>query len=70
MQTILLSHEEVAHRAKQMYESGIRQQVNSEDNIGKMVIIDINSLEWSRAKSSCTCNGEETFTWNEIARKP
>jgi hypothetical protein len=41
MQTILLSHEEVAHRAKQMYESGIRQQVHSEDNIGKMVIIDI-----------------------------
>ncbi len=41
MQTILLSHQEVAHRAEQMYESSIRQQVHSEDNIGKMVIIDI-----------------------------
>ncbi len=41
MQTILLTHEEVAHRAQQMYESSIRQQVHSEDNIGKMVIIDI-----------------------------
>ena len=41
MQTILLTHEEVAHRAQKMYESGIRQQVDSEDNISKMVIIDI-----------------------------
>ena len=41
MQTILFTHEEVAHRAQQMYESSIRQQVHSEDNIGKMVIIDI-----------------------------
>jgi hypothetical protein len=41
MQTILLSHEEVVHRAQLIYESGIRQQVHSEDNIGKMVIIDI-----------------------------
>jgi hypothetical protein len=37
----LLSHEEVAHHANQMYENGIRQQVHSEENIGKMVIIDI-----------------------------
>jgi hypothetical protein len=41
MQTILLSREEVAIRAKQIYESGIRQQVEIEENIGKMVIIDI-----------------------------
>ncbi|MFB2838726.1 hypothetical protein [Floridanema evergladense] len=41
MQTILLSHEEVARLAKQLYESNIRQQVETEDNIGKMVIIDI-----------------------------
>lgn len=41
MQTILLSHEEVARLAKQLYESTIRQQVETEDNIGKMVIIDI-----------------------------
>ena len=41
MQTIILNHEEVAKLAKQLYESSIRQQVESEDNIGKMVIIDI-----------------------------
>jgi hypothetical protein len=41
MQTILLSREEVAVRAKQIYESVIRQQVETEENIGKMVIIDI-----------------------------
>jgi len=41
MQTILLSREEVAVRAKQIYESSIRQQVEIEENIGKMVIIDI-----------------------------
>lgn len=41
MQTILLSREEVARRARQLYESSIRQQVELEDNIGKMVIIDI-----------------------------
>ncbi|NJN59289.1 MAG: hypothetical protein HC879_18215 [Leptolyngbyaceae cyanobacterium SL_5_9] len=41
MQAILLSREEVARRAKQLYESGIRQKVETEDNIGKMVIIDI-----------------------------
>jgi hypothetical protein len=41
MQTILLSHAEVAHRAQQIYEGDIRQQVQSEANIGKMVIIDI-----------------------------
>jgi len=41
MQTILLSHEEVAQLAKQLYKSNIQQQVETEDNIGKMVIIDI-----------------------------
>ncbi|MEA5470837.1 hypothetical protein [Spirulina sp. 06S082] len=41
MQTILLSHEEVGKIAKQLYESKIREQVESEDNIGKMVIIDV-----------------------------
>lgn len=46
MQTILFSHEEVARRAKQLYESSIRQQVESEENIGKMVIIDIESGEY------------------------
>ena len=41
MQTILLSREEVARRAKHLYESSIRDQVEVEENIGKMVIIDI-----------------------------
>ena len=46
MQTILLSHEEVAKLAKQLYESRIRQQVESEDNLGKMVIIDIETGDY------------------------
>lgn len=46
MQTILLSHEEVAKRAKQIYESRIRQQVEFGDNIGKMVIIDIQTGDY------------------------
>lgn len=41
MQAILLSSEDVAKRAYQVYEGGIRQKVETEDNIGKMVIIDI-----------------------------
>jgi hypothetical protein len=41
MQAILLSREEVARRAKQLYESEIRQKVEVEENIGKMVIMDI-----------------------------
>jgi hypothetical protein len=46
MQAILLSCEEVARRAKQLYESGIRQQVEIEDNIGLMVIIDIETGDY------------------------
>ena len=49
MQTILLSHEEVAKIAKQLYESSIRQQVELEENIGKMVIIDIETGEYDSA---------------------
>lgn len=41
MQAILLSSEEVAKRADRLYESRIRQEVEIEENIGKMVIIDI-----------------------------
>jgi hypothetical protein len=40
MQGILLSREEVAQRAKQLYESVIRLNVEVEENIGKMIIID------------------------------
>jgi hypothetical protein len=46
MQAILLSREEVARRAKQLYESEIRQKVEVEENIGKMVIIDIETGEY------------------------
>ncbi|GJD22521.1 hypothetical protein RIVM261_074770 [Rivularia sp. IAM M-261] len=41
MDIILLSYEQVAQRAEHLYDTNIRQQVESEDNIGKMVIIDI-----------------------------
>ena len=41
MQALLLSREEVMRRATELYESKIRAQVETEDNIGKMVIIDI-----------------------------
>jgi hypothetical protein len=46
MQAILLSGEEVAKRAYQLYESTIRQKVETEKNIGKMVIIDIETGEY------------------------
>jgi hypothetical protein len=46
MQAILLSREEVARRANQLYESSIRQQVEVEKNIGKMVIIDIETGDY------------------------
>jgi hypothetical protein len=41
MQTILLSSEEVAQQAIKLYEVSIRDAVEIEDNIGKMVIIDV-----------------------------
>ena len=46
MQTILLSREEVARRARQLYESSIRQHVETEENIGKMVVINIETGEY------------------------
>ena len=51
MQAILLSREEVAKRAKQLYETTIRQQVELEENIGKMVIIDIETGEYEVDKT-------------------
>lgn len=41
MQAILLSREEVAKRAYRVYGSKIRQKVEIEANIGKMVIINV-----------------------------
>lgn len=46
MQAILLSREEVARRAKELYESGIHQQVEVEENLGRMVIIDIETGDY------------------------
>jgi hypothetical protein len=46
MQAILLSSEEVAKRANQLYESTIRQKVETEENIGKMVIINIETGDY------------------------
>jgi hypothetical protein len=46
MQAILLSSEEVAKRANQLYDSEIRQKVETEENIGKMVIIDIETGDY------------------------
>ncbi|MEG4208123.1 hypothetical protein QUA20_29930 [Microcoleus sp. Pol7_A1] len=46
MQAILLSSEEVAKRAYQIYENGIRQKVETEENIGKMVIINIETGDY------------------------
>jgi hypothetical protein len=46
MQTFLLSCEEVARRARQLYKNSIRQQVETNENIGKMVIIDFESGDY------------------------
>ncbi len=46
MQAILLSSEEVAKRANQLYDNEIRQKVETEENIGKMVIIDIETGDY------------------------
>jgi len=46
MQTILLSREEVAKRARKWYENSIRQQVEIEENIGKMVLIEVESGDY------------------------
>ena len=51
MQAILLSREEVARRAKQLYESSIRQKVETKENIGKMVIIDIETGDYEVDKT-------------------
>ena len=46
MQAILLSSEEVAKRAYQIYDSEIRPKVETEKNIGKMVIINIENGDY------------------------
>jgi hypothetical protein len=46
MQAILLSSEEVGKRAYQLYESKIRQKVETKENIGKTIVIDIETGEY------------------------
>ncbi|NQE32742.1 hypothetical protein E5S67_00458 [Microcoleus sp. IPMA8] len=45
--SILLSSEEVARRAEKLYDEQIRQEVEREENIGKMVIIDIETGDYA-----------------------
>jgi len=47
METLLLSREEVAQRAKALYEQSIRRQVETEENIGKIVVIDIETGDFA-----------------------
>jgi hypothetical protein len=51
MQTILLSHEDVGQIADRLYENSIRQKVESAENIGKMVIIDIETGDYEVDKN-------------------
>ncbi|MUG97585.1 hypothetical protein F7734_36810 [Scytonema sp. UIC 10036] len=51
MQAIFWTVEEVAQRAKQFYEDGIRQQVEHSDNIGKMIVIDAETGEYGIDKT-------------------
>jgi hypothetical protein len=46
MQAILLSGEEVARRAYHLYEGEIRSAVETDENMGKMVIIDIETGDY------------------------
>ncbi|WP_310482191.1 hypothetical protein [Chamaesiphon sp. VAR_48_metabat_403] len=46
MQAIFWTMEEVAARAKQFYELGIRQEVECEENIGQMIVIDAETGEY------------------------
>lgn len=46
MQTIFLSRKEVARREIQLYKNSIRQQVETDENIGNMVIIDFGSGDY------------------------
>jgi hypothetical protein len=46
MQAIFWTVEEVAQRANQFYQNGIRQEVEHGDNIGKMIVIDAETGEY------------------------
>lgn len=46
MQTALLTRDELAARAQAIYERGIRQKVETEENVGQMVIIDVETGDY------------------------
>lgn len=47
METLLLSREEAGRQAEALYQGGIRRAVETPDNIGKMVVIDVATGEYS-----------------------
>ncbi|MGB3652668.1 MAG: hypothetical protein WBA41_15830 [Rivularia sp. (in: cyanobacteria)] len=51
MRSLFWTVEEVAQRAKQFYENGIRQQVEHGENIGKMIVIDAETGEYGIDKT-------------------
>ncbi|NET29704.1 hypothetical protein [Okeania sp. SIO1I7] len=51
METLLLSYEEVGKIAEQLYQNSIRAAVEIPENIGKMVIIDIETGDYSVNKN-------------------
>ncbi|MBE9214254.1 hypothetical protein IQ247_16525 [Plectonema cf. radiosum LEGE 06105] len=51
MQSLFWTVEEVARRAKEFYENGIRSCVEHGDNIGKMIVIDAETGEYGIDKT-------------------
>lgn len=41
-----LSNKEIGRRGRELYENGIRQQVETEDNIGKIITIDVETGDY------------------------
>lgn len=42
-----LTSDEIAQRGQELYDQRIRQQVETEENIGKMVIIDVETADFA-----------------------
>lgn len=54
MEAILLSRQEVARLARELYNKTIRSEVEREENIGKMVIIDVETGKYGVDKTGLT----------------